>query len=97
MSVNERRVTYRNYEDSFNPPVLHRKELLLSSDDSRRPVYERLTAELETQGFFEDPVRIGFKLQWDKLLTERGFRVIGHQLVPIGNENRGRATRLTAP
>jgi len=79
-------VTLRTYEDSFNPPVLHRKELLLADDDPHRPGYERLTAELESQGFFEDSARIGFKLQWERLLVERGFKVIDHQLVPIGNE-----------
>jgi DNA phosphorothioation-associated putative methyltransferase len=79
------RVSLRKYDNSLNPPVLHRKELLLESNHARRALYSRLTSELESQGFFDDPVRIGFKVQWDKLLAERGFRVVDHQLVPIGN------------
>ena len=86
VSIKDQRATLRSYQDSFNPPVLHRKELLLEISDVRRPPFERLTAELESLGCFEDPVRIGFKLQWEKILRERGFRLIGHQLVPIGNE-----------
>jgi DNA phosphorothioation-associated putative methyltransferase len=88
VSLVQRQVTLRNYEDSLNPPVLHRKELLLNADDPRRSAYERLTTQIESQRLFEDPVRIGFKLQWERLLTERGFRVVDHQLVPIGNEER---------
>jgi hypothetical protein len=29
-------VGYRTYESSLNPPILHRKELLLAADDPRR-------------------------------------------------------------
>jgi DNA phosphorothioation-associated putative methyltransferase len=86
VSIKDQRATLRNYGDSYNPPVLHRKELLLEADDPRRQPFERLTAELEGLGCFDDPVRIGFKLQWERLLHERGFRLVGHQLVPIGNQ-----------
>lgn len=86
VSIKDQRATLRSYKDSFNPPVLHRKELLLEGSDPRRPPFERLTAELESLRCFDDPVRIGFKLQWENLLRERGFRLVGHQLVPIGNE-----------
>jgi DNA phosphorothioation-associated putative methyltransferase len=80
------KATYRTYQDSFNPPVLHRKELLLASDDPHRAAAEQLTKDLEALGFFEDPVRIGFKLQWERLLREAGFRLNGNHLVPIGND-----------
>ena len=78
-------VAFRTYADSMNPPILHRKELLLPVDDPRRLRFENLTAQLESLGLFEDPVRIGFKLQWERLLKERGFQVLDHDLVPIGN------------
>lgn len=81
------RVAIRNYGDSLNPPILHRKELLLDHNDYRRPEYARLTAEFESLGLFEDSVRIGFKLPWERLLRARGFRLVGNQLVPIGNED----------
>jgi hypothetical protein len=82
------RISHRTYTDSLNPPILHRKELLLSPSDPRRRPFEALTSELEALGFFGDPVRIGFKLQWERLLRERGFRVVGHELVPIGNDEQ---------
>lgn len=86
VSIKDQRATVRTYQDSFNPPVLHRKELLLDVSDPRRADFERLTSELEAIGCFKDPIRIGFKLQWEKLLRELGFRTLGNQLVPIGND-----------
>lgn len=86
VSVSSGTATYRTYAQSLNPPILHRKELLLTPTDERRVEFERLTAQLESLGVFDDPVRIGFKLQWERLLVERGFRVVGHEIAPIGND-----------
>lgn len=86
VGVGSTATSHRTYANSFNPPVLHRKELLLAPNDPRRAKYERLTSELEALGFFADPVRIGFKLQWERLLADRGFRVTDHTLVPLGND-----------
>lgn len=76
---------FRDYSDSLNRPILHRKELLLAADHPDVPRFARLTADLESLGLFDDPMRIGFEVQWQALLTDRGYRVIGHDLVPIGN------------
>lgn len=78
-------INYRTYESSLNPPVLHRKELLLPQEDPHYSRFAALTAQLEQLGLFDDPIRIGFKVQWERLLSERGFKLDGHDLVPIGN------------
>lgn len=77
---------YRTYEDSTNPPILHRKELLLPSDHPQLGLYKELTLAAEQIGLFDDPVRIGFLCPWEALLSQKGYRVVGHQLVPIGND-----------
>lgn len=79
-------VSYRTYEGSLNPPILHRKELLLSPDDPRRSEYAALTEAAEMVGLFDEPTRIGYERQWKQLVTERGYRVVGHQLLLLGNE-----------
>ena len=79
-------VAYRTYGHSLNPPILHRKELLLASTDPRRSEYARLTESAEAIGLFEDPTRIGYQRQWFQLIRERGYRVEGHALVPFGND-----------
>ncbi|CAK0769199.1 Peptidase M15 [Gammaproteobacteria bacterium] len=79
-------VKFRSYRDSFNPPLLHRKELLLATNHPQYEVFSTLTAAAEQIGLFEDTVRIGFKQAWDALLAQRGYRIVGHELVPIGND-----------
>ena len=82
-------VGYRTYADSLNPPILHRKELLLPEDDPRRELYAALTAACESIGLFDDPRRIGYRRQWDQLVRERGYRIVGHALEPIANDDGG--------
>ena len=91
-------VGYRTYVDSLNPPILHRKELLLLPDDPRREGYAELTRMAESIGLFEDPKRIGYRRQWLHLVQEKGYRLVGHTLAPLGNdesaESEAEATQL---
>jgi DNA phosphorothioation-associated putative methyltransferase len=79
-------VNYRTYNDSLNPPILHRKELLLPPDHPRREEYAALTAMGESIGLFDEPKRIGYRRQWLALVREKGYRIEGHALVPLGND-----------
>lgn len=79
-------VGHRTYEGSLNPPILHRKELLLPKDHPRAPECSQLTATAEAIGLFDDTTRIGFRGQWYQLIRDKGYSVVGHQLVPIGND-----------
>ncbi len=86
VDIGNGKLGYRTYEDSFNPPILHRKELLLPEDHPRRAEYADLTKAAESIGLFDEPTRIGFQGQWLRLVQEKGYRIAGHQLVPIGND-----------
>jgi len=79
-------IGYRTYENSLNPPILHRKELLLSADHPRRKEYSELTVSAEAIGLFDDTTRIGYQRQWLHLIHERGYRLERHQLVPLAND-----------
>ena len=77
---------YRTYADSLNPPVLHRKELMLGADHPKRKEYEKLTHQAEQLGLFNDPVRIGFQIPWEQKVRAAGYSLSGHLLVPLGND-----------
>ena len=79
-------LSHRTYARSLNPPILHRKELLLSCKDPRRSEYAAVTKSAEAIGLLDDPTRIGYQRQWLQLIRERGYRVVGHALVPLGND-----------
>ena len=76
---------FRDYSQSLNPPILHRKELLLAVD---HPDYQRfceLTRIVEALGLFENPTQIGYRSTWLELIQSKGYELQGYDLVPIGN------------
>lgn len=70
-----------DYSKSSNPPVLHRKETIVSDDYDGRPKFARLTAQEERHGLLEDSATIGTRNGWEKRLKETGFALRGHRLV----------------
>jgi DNA phosphorothioation-associated putative methyltransferase len=88
-------LSYRTYADSLNPPILHRKELFLPPEHPRRAEYSALTAACESVGLFDDPRRIGYRRQWLALIRERGYRLDGHALLPLGNDDTDTAAPST--
>jgi DNA phosphorothioation-associated putative methyltransferase len=77
---------YRVYSESINPPILHRKELLLTPDHEEIPRFSALTKEAESVGLFDDTKRIGFLQEWERLLKDKGYEVVDHSLIPIANQ-----------
>ncbi len=67
------RVSQRDYRSYSNPPVLHRKELLLPPDHPSAPAAYALTNMLEEAGLFEDSQLIGTLNAWQNRLKEAGF------------------------
>ena len=78
--------SYRIYADSPDPPILHRKELLVAPTHPGRGGWVQLTSTAETLGLFDDTATIGFKLNWERLIASKGYRLAGDDFLPIGNE-----------
>lgn len=72
------------YDLADNPPILHRKELLLPADHPQAPLFAALTRELEAAGLLRDPRRIGFARPWQERLQSAGYEVREHQLIALG-------------
>lgn len=53
IDLNSKRVEKRSYQHSYNPPVLHRKELLFGQQHPRSPEYRELTATAEQLGLID--------------------------------------------
>lgn len=83
--LGEETFRFRTYRESLNPPVLHRKELLLPKEHPSREQFAALTREAESIGLFDEPNRIGFSREWELLLKNKGYEVKDQDLVPIGN------------
>lgn len=73
-------VGHRSYRKSSNPPILHRKELLIPS---RHPLVQRfaqLTMELERLDLYRDAYMIGYEKQWVERLKKAGVQIEGHEV-----------------
>lgn len=90
VDLKQQRSVRRSYRNSGNPPILHRKELLLAGDDPRRDTFARLTGELERRGLFENPHLIGFRRQWERRLADANIIVRGHF---VADESTGPQSR----
>ncbi|MBF24210.1 MAG: hypothetical protein CML18_11680 [Pusillimonas sp.] len=76
----------RSYSTSLNLPILHRKELLVGHDHPLREQWQRITNSAEALGLFSSGKPIGFRLNWLRLIADKGFRIVEDQLLPLGNE-----------
>ena len=77
--------TYRSYRTSLNPPVLHRKELLVAPNYPGRKGWQRLTTEAEELGLFDNTRTIGFRNNWLQLIEGKGFCLTSTGFTPLGN------------
>lgn len=79
--------TYRTYRTSLNPPILHRKELLVAPNYPGREEWQRLTAEAEELGLFDNTRTIGFKKNWLQLIAGKGYSLTSTGFTPLGNSH----------
>ena len=80
-----RNPTFRHYGKSLNPPILHRKELVVAENHPDREHWQALTKEAESIGLFDNTEVIGFKANWEKLIFERGYQFSNGRFLPLGN------------
>jgi DNA phosphorothioation-associated putative methyltransferase len=83
VDVSSGRTKRLRYDLSGNPPILHRKELLLPPDHPQVPLFAALTQQLEAAGLLRDARRIGFAREWQERLQAAGYAVRDHRLVPL--------------
>jgi DNA phosphorothioation-associated putative methyltransferase len=72
------RTTYR---DSLNPPILHRKELMLAPDHPRSEEFAALSMAEEQAGLYSNTAVIGFRVNWERLLAAHELAIEGHRLI----------------
>lgn len=73
-------VGVRNYNDTDNPPVLHRKETFVTSDYPLYQLFAELTRQEEAFGLLNQSREIGTREGWAKRLTDCGIEIQGHDL-----------------
>lgn len=69
-----------NYEGSDNPPILHRKELMIFEGDPHYALFKEITEEGENAGLYENPFKIGFQQTWLRLIHQKGYNLVDGRL-----------------
>ncbi|MFA7566950.1 MAG: hypothetical protein WCY01_07965 [Alkalispirochaeta sp.] len=71
----------RYYDQDKNPPILHRKEQLISPTDPRYRIFQRLTQQEEDAGLLTDLRKVGKREPWLERLQTTGYQIVDHKLV----------------
>lgn len=87
VNMTEKTFRQRSYSDDRNPPILHKKELLLSPSNPFRLLFEKLTEGLEKRGIRPDKAGLGFRKQWDEYLMSKGVEICNHEIVELVSDN----------
>ena len=74
-------IKQQDFQDSDNPPILHRKELFVPAEYPLRSEFAALTKAEEDRGLFADIARIGTRKLWQELLKRSHVRIDGHRLI----------------
>ncbi|AFZ35972.1 hypothetical protein Sta7437_2435 [Stanieria cyanosphaera PCC 7437] len=86
-------VSQRNYHNSDNPPILHRKETFVPQDYFLYQEFKELTREEVALGLLDNSRYIGTFQEWQQLLLQQGIDFAGHHLVcPINPLSRQKRT-----
>jgi len=72
--------TIRNYSSSVNPPILHRKELLIDSLHPMYRIFRDLSDEEEKLGLLSS-LSIGTRVGWSSVLEEHGVEIDDHRVM----------------
>lgn len=76
-----------SYENSNNPPILHRKETFIKLNDPNYQTFLNLTQIEEKLGLLDNIRYIGTQNNWQQLLTDHNLMFVNHNLVcPINSE-----------
>ena len=74
-----------NYRDSKNPPILHRKELLIPPDHPCQELFSELTRELDALRLYYEVHKIGHFSQWADRLAHAGVGIVDHHVVKLSD------------
>lgn len=89
-------VSYRDYEDDVNPPILHRKETVITPDYPNYEKFSRLTQQEEDWGLLNDERTIKTLRDWQRCLKANCLEIEDYCLCWRQDADPIRVQELTA-
>ena len=88
-------VSLRQYHNSHNPPILHRKETFVGTDYPLYQTFAQLTQQEVALGLLDNSRHIGTLQEWTRLLLQQGISIVEHRVAcPIDSPVAGKQTIL---
>ncbi|MEM1171479.1 MAG: DNA phosphorothioation-associated putative methyltransferase [Cyanobacteria bacterium P01_H01_bin.35] len=81
INLNEGKIEHRNYSNSKNPPVLHRKETLVTPEYPHYQKFAQLTSAEVKLGLLDNTRLIGTRQGWLTHLKNHGIEIRDHQVI----------------
>ena len=81
VDLNEEQVSVRQYHNSHNPPILHRKETFVTPDYPLYETFAELTRQEIVLGLLDNSRHIGTLQEWTRLLLQQGISFEDHNVV----------------
>lgn len=86
VDLNSQEVTVKQYHNSHNPPILHRKESFVTHDYPLYQTFAELTKEEVALGLLDSSRHIDTLQEWTRLLLQQGISLIDHHVAcPINS------------
>jgi DNA phosphorothioation-associated putative methyltransferase len=76
-----RSVKVSSYRQRENPPILHRKELFVSTSYPLREKFDVLTREEVAAGLYADTSTIGTRNGWEEVIAKNDVSIEGHRVL----------------
>jgi DNA phosphorothioation-associated putative methyltransferase len=80
VDLTQEQVTVRQYHNSHNPPLLHRKETFVTPDYPFYQTFVELTQEEVALGLLDNSCHIGTLQEWTRVLLQQGIIFEDHRL-----------------
>ena len=80
-------ISTRDYSQTANPPVLHRKETFIAPDYPLYETFRHLTRQEEALGLLNSPTAIGTAKGWQQRLDQYGWIIEGHAIACLLQDN----------
>jgi DNA phosphorothioation-associated putative methyltransferase len=69
-----------DYSSYDNPPILHRKETMITQGHPNYEEFCLITQEGEQAGLYENSRHIGFKASWEAVINSHGYELVDGRL-----------------
>jgi len=81
VNLSRKECSMRRYQATGNPPILHRKELLIDRAHPSYSLFSRLSEQLAALGLSAQSPGLGFQRQWLAKLASAAVSVSDHTIV----------------